>query len=65
MVCLIQKIQVKAMPYGKWIQNIKDFIKRVYYDFMQYFLTVKGQKYQTLATEILHFWAWSSGKNSD
>ena len=54
------------MSYGIWIQNIRNFSKRVFYDeFIQYLLTIKGQKYQTLATEIWHFWNWSSVKNSD
>ena len=54
------------MSYGIWIQNMKNHIKRVCYDdFIQYLLTFKGQKYQTLATEIWHFWTWSSVKNSD
>ena len=48
------------MSYGICIQNIKNLIKRVCYDdFIQYLLTIKGQKYQTLATEIWHFWTWS------
>ena len=52
-VCQIQKIQGKAMPYGILIQSIKNLIKRVYYDdFIQNLLTIKGQKYLTLATEI-------------
>ena len=64
-VCQIQKIQVMAMPCGIWIQNIKNLIKRVYYDdFIEYLLTIKGQKCQTLATEIWHFWTRSNVKNS-